>query len=69
VMLPSWLFALLLGFSLCIAVNLTSQLLPLSVNFATLVAIISLFRKLPNYGFCNNSGSFAILVAIRSSTV
>ena len=28
VMLPSWLFALLLGFSLCSAVNLTLQLLP-----------------------------------------
>ena len=28
VMLPTWLFALLLGFSLCIAVNLTLQLLP-----------------------------------------
>jgi hypothetical protein len=28
VMLPSWLFALLLGFSLCTAVNLTLQLLP-----------------------------------------
>jgi hypothetical protein len=27
-MLPSWLLALLLGFGLCIAVNLTLQLLP-----------------------------------------
>jgi hypothetical protein len=28
VMLPSWLFAFLLGFSLCLAVNVTLQLLP-----------------------------------------
>jgi hypothetical protein len=27
VMLPSWLFGFLLGFSLCIAVNVTLQLL------------------------------------------